>query len=844
MKRPCLIVLCLLAFAADLFAQSDTLISRFSAYRETSLRERIYVHTDRSFYVCGEIIWFKVYATAGPFNRPDSLSRVAYLEVLDSENNPVMQAKVELNAGTGSGSLEIPFRLASGKYRLRAYTRWMRNFSPDYYFEKQLTVVNTTRPLPSTEDGKRLSADSIWDLQFFPEGGDLVQGLKSRVAFKAVNGQGKGVEFTGILINASGDTLGRFQPLKYGMGSFFFTPSAGGRPYTALVRTPDGQILNYPLPEARRHGYVLQLEESGKGEINKAENSKGEISVTVNSNDPTAVDAPVYLFVHTRHHIRLAEMKKLQNGETVFRIAIDSLGEGISHFTLFNASLQPVAERLYFKRPEKRLFIAPDASQTMYEQRSEVELEIAARDAGGGDVPANMSVAVYLLDSLEQAPEADIFSNLWLSSDLRGSIEDPAYYLYAKGPEAEEAIDHLMLTQGWRRFNWQDVLQRRYPSYPYAPEYQGHTLTGIVKDIRSGLPVPSVMAYLSVPGKIIRMRSSLSDEEGRVRFNMDPFYGPVELVLQTGKDSTMQVQMMNPFSEEFSSNARQPLRPGEAVRPGQALRPAEAILPGQVLRPGQALPPAEVLEVPLRLRNKAMHVQKTYWGTALQQFLPPADQDSLPFYYKPDKTYFLDDYVRFTTMEEVMREYVPEVIVRKRDGKFRFLTMNMPVFALYGNSGPNVFFQENPLVLLDGVPVFDIDRIISYDPLKVERLEIVGRKYYLGPLAAGGILSYTTYKGNLEGFRLDPGSLVLDYEGLQLQREYYSPSYERVEASARLPDFRTLLYWSPCVKTVGRNSAKVFFHTSDIPGTYLVIVQGITPSGHMGSGSFRFRVKE
>src|SRR3546814_606899 len=151
MKRHCLIVLCLFAFAADSFAQSDTLLSRFSAYRETNLRERIYVHTDRSFYVCGEILWFKVYATSGPFNHPDSLSRVAYLEVLDGENSPVMQAKIELKAGTGSGSLEIPFRLSSGKYRRRAYTRWMRNSPPDYYFEKQLTVVNTTRPLPRME---------------------------------------------------------------------------------------------------------------------------------------------------------------------------------------------------------------------------------------------------------------------------------------------------------------------------------------------------------------------------------------------------------------------------------------------------------------------------------------------------------------------------------------------------------------------------------------------------------------------------------------------------------------------------------------------------------------------
>ncbi|QEC51617.1 hypothetical protein EDD80_102138 [Anseongella ginsenosidimutans] len=798
----CLIFLCLFA-AVDTAAQVDTLVDRFSGYREKNLQERLYVHTDRSFYLSGEILWFKIYAVAGPVNFPDSLSKVAYLEVLDRENNAVMQAKVALKGGSGSGSLDIPFGLSSGNYRLRAYTRWMKNFSPEYYFEKELRVVNTTRALSPAETGAQ-EAQPSYDLQFFPEGGDLVQGLRSRVAFKITDRQGKGVEFRGILINGGGDTLLTFRPLKYGMGSFFFTPLTGEGPYTALVRTHNGEVLSRRLPEARGKGYVMKLEEK-----------EGKISVTVNGNDQVAEDAPVYLLAHTRQRIRVAEMQAFQNGRAAFGIEKARLGEGISHFTLFNASLQPVSERLYFRRPEKELFFEPAAAEREYGQRARVSLEINTRNAAGKDIPADMSVAVYRLDSLEKEPQADIFSWLWLSSDLQGKIEDPEYYLQARGPEADEALDNLMLTQGWRRFKWEDVLQRRPPLLSYAPEYQGHIVTGKVTDINSGKPAPAVMTYLSVPGKHICLKCSSSDGQGRVQFTMQDFYGPAELVVQTGRDSTKLVQVTNPFSEVYAPT------------------PLPAYSPG-----GDA-------EDALSLRHKAMHIQRTYSGPALQQFLPPARRDSMPFYYQADKVYRLDDYVRFTTMEEVMREYVPEVIVRKRAGDFRFMAMNIPVFQLYGNSGPNVFFQEDPLVLLDGVPVFDINRIISYDPLKVEKLEVVGSKYYLGPLAAEGIVSYTTYKGNLEGFRLDPGSLVMDYEGLQLQREFYAPAYGSGAAgSERLPDFRSLLFWSPDVRT-GRQGAKaISFYTSDIPGNYLVFIQGITPGGHAGSGSFRFRVAE
>ncbi len=214
----------------------------------------------------------------------------------------------------------------------------------------------------------------------------------------------------------------------------------------------------------------------------------------------------------------------------------------------------------------------------------------------------------------------------------------------------------------------------------------------------------------------------------------------------------------------------------------------------------------------------------------------PAIDDSTAFYGTPDKKYFLDDYTRFVTMEEVMREYVEEVRVRKQKDKFRFDVWNKP----YGD-----FFENKPLVLFDGIPVFDVDKIIAFDPLKVKKLEVVARKYTLDSVVQTGILSYTTYQGDLAGFQLDPNALVLEYPGLQLQREFYSPVYETAaQQESRTPDFRDLLFWSPSVKTNEEGKKQVDFYTSDLPGEYIIFVQGITADGIAGSAVSRFSVRK
>jgi hypothetical protein len=154
-------------------------------------------------------------------------------------------------------------------------------------------------------------------------------------------------------------------------------------------------------------------------------------------------------------------------------------------------------------------------------------------------------------------------------------------------------------------------------------------------------------------------------------------------------------------------------------------------------------------------------------------------------------------------------------------------------------------FQDDPLVLLDGTPLFDIDKIMEFDPLKVKKLEVLTHRYYLGPFVFSGIVSYTTYTGDLGGFQLDPKVLSIDYEGLQRQREFYSPQYEnQKQRESRLPDRRNLLLWAPQVKLDKDDRQPLEFFTSDLAGEYTIIIEGITKDGAAGSTTAAFSVKQ
>jgi hypothetical protein len=160
------------------------------------------------------------------------------------------------------------------------------------------------------------------------------------------------------------------------------------------------------------------------------------------------------------------------------------------------------------------------------------------------------------------------------------------------------------------------------------------------------------------------------------------------------------------------------------------------------------------------------------------------------------------------------------------------------------NDPLKIYFDQDPLIVLDGVPLFDATEVMTIDPLRIKKIEIVNRKYFLGSVVASGIFALYSYNNDMAGIQLNSHALILEYEGLQLQREFYSPKYDAANSgSKRLPDFRNVLVWEPNIVVGKTGEAQINFYSSDRRGKYMGVVEGINQDGLAGSTRFFFEVQ-
>ncbi len=790
MRKPVFFLLIILNSCCALGQRTmtDSLQNQFRNYQLMAAQEKMFIHTDKTFYLAGETIWFKLYLVDAAFQRPADWSSIGYVEVLDSDHKPVLQTKLSMNKGSGNGYLLIPGFLNSGNYTLRGYTSWMRNFSPDFYFSQPLVIVNTLKRIRATPVVREPAT-----IQFFPEGGHLLAGFSNRVGFKAVDGKGMSLDCKGVVLSQSNDTVVSFRSLHNGMGSFYFKPLKNTL-YYAVLRLNDS-LVKQALPAVEAAGFCMN--------VRTGENEK--ITVDLHAS-PEFENQTIYLFTQTGQIAKKVQVGKLVNGTAAFTLNKKDLGVGISSLTVIDEENRPVCERLIFKRAEKDLTIEATAKQVIYSPRSEVNLDLHTL-AGNQLVPGNLSVSVFMTDALQKIPDQDIVSWFYLGSDLRGNIETPDYYFTRADQKADDALDVLLLTQGWRRFKWNDILAGKKLVPEFIPEMEGPVVTGRMLNKTTGAAVKEGDVFLSVPGADYAFNVASSDTNGLIHFAFKKINRNSALVVQPAikEDSNYRTDLQSTWSDQYSS---------DAVFPFHLSKNQEN----------------EILN-----RSVNNQIENTYVVEAKRRFLKTA-LDTSSFYGQADKAYFLDDFVRYQTMEEVLREFVIDVRVRKEGDKF-----NLKV----KNAHTGLYFEGYPLILIDGVPVYDATKLVTLDPLKIKKVEVMAREYYIGSFKFEGIINVKSYDGESGTAAIDPNATVIEYQGIQSQREFYSPSYAtEAERQSRLPDFRNVLYWAPEVSTSADGKSHLRFYTSDVAGKFVVFIEGLSSEGIPGKSILQFEVKE
>lgn len=459
--------------------------------------EKIYVQTDRSAYQRGDTLWYKVYLTTGAEHRPSTLSKVLYFELTGSGDEAEERAILPVQDGITCGQLVLPKHLKEGVYHLRAYTNWMRNAGPAYFFNAQITI--------GVEKNKSFKKTGYQepDVQFFPEGGSLIAGIRTKMAFKAIGTDGYGTEIKGIIADNDGHAVASFKTEHLGMGVFAFVPQLG-KTYVARVITADGHSFDTGLPKVAQTGFNLAINHT----------SADSLTVQINASAAsfkTMQHASFYLVAQAAGHVYYASAFNLENANNLTRVSTKKFPTGIIQFTLFSSQYEPLNERLVFVQHKDLLNIVLSNVKSAYSPREKVSVQMKLTD----DTTANGSFSVSVTaDGLAGDQQDNILTDLLLKSDLKGFIEQPGYY-FSDQPDAPAGLDLLMLTQGYRKVEWKQVFAMTRPAAGFTVE---HSLSvyGILKDAESNLINNGKVELRSSTTGLV---NTTTDKDGNFKFS-------------------------------------------------------------------------------------------------------------------------------------------------------------------------------------------------------------------------------------------------------------------------------------------------------------------------------------
>lgn len=773
------ILLCCSFVSDPSMSVHDSIIKQLS-YSVFQQQEKLYLHLDKPYYAAGENMMFKGYLVNASTHTPASVSNFIYVELINEKNEIAKRIKVRRQKETFQGCIALASDQPSGNYRLRAYTNWMRNTDSDFFYERVLQIGNSIQPADTTvvvpkekqkENRKEKAKSDDFSLTFFPEGGDLLEEVTQIVAFKAQGANGWSTELSGHVLNQLNDTVALIKTEHNGMGTFMLYPKPGDT-FRAIVTSASGSTKELDLPAVKKQGISLSVVQN-----------KGAIRYQLKSTPSTVWPDSLYLVVHTRGNPMVVTPVSASRASGTIETPLFS--EGITHFILLNGEGMPLSERLVFIYPQHLPEWKITTDKEKYERREKVSMQLSL--AGKDLITANGSYSVSITDNRTVKPDSladNILSNLLLTSDLKGNIENPGAYFYSPSKYVFRQLDLIMLTHGWRRFtigNFKNP-QEFVPSFFFE---KGQYISGKIENFFSQ-GAKNAPIYIMAPSLQL-VETTETDEQGNFIVQGLQYEDSVTFVVQarTKKGLALVTILMD---EETISE----------VKPN----------------------------VPFPLA------------------LPPLNEDYLfntreKYYYEGGvKVYNLGEVVvKGTTQHQSAREASRRVwadyTMTQETLEKSLVRSAMDLFKRALVSKPELLVD--PLVVIDGMTYWKdnyvLETIYPSEMLTFDVYRDASRCSYGSAGYDGGAAVVITLK---------PGAMVREKRGIALFNslgysktvEFYNPTYETEKKKAStIPDLRTTIYWNPVLIPDSTGKIAFDFYTADKPGCYNVEIEGITNTG-------------
>ncbi len=774
--------------------KADSVLSVLSSQH---VAEKVYIHYDKEYYVAGETIWFKAYFYSN--GRPSGLSNNFYLQLINNKGQVISEGRYPVFGAVTKGAVHIPDSLPQGSYMIRALTPGMMNYDEAMIYKKSITVFRSGTPAnASPREPQTVS------VSFFPESGHLVDGILSVMAFKATDQWGTPVEVNGVVKTVEGTTIAGFKTYHDGIGKVQFKPQAGKK-YTAEVETPAG-MRSYPLPEVQASGVNLKVQDEKGGkkfQLSRSEKGKELFSKLI-------------LLVEINNNVIYENEIVFDDYPSVIgHLVTDSLPSGILHFTVFNSDGVPLAERLSFvNNGEYRADATIHAVKVSTEKRGWNNLELEF------PIPLQRSCSVSIIDMPVYSfnDEDDIISRLLLTGELKGYIHNPVYYFRNQTDSAKQALDNLMLTHGWSRFNWTRLLSGEFPAKKYKDEallsVSGFVVDAKTKERMNG---GKLNIFLEAEDSSSQNLEAAVGADGSFKIDSVGFMGkgqffyayidskekakPALVQLDENKQEKAICFIPAGITGEMISR-----NPGSLQNKSEVDQRAGFVLvdPGQVKE-------LQNVDIKSKASKKPVEVVSEQYTSGAFKEMGKVNLDNVN---EPanDKSLSVVDHIRNRIQQ-----------VEIQNGRF----VNRKNISLMTGQKwvVGLFLNEQPvdMTFLRNIRVKDVALVKFYDAGWVG----------VGSSTPGGAIAVYTKERFMEAEKPDKLE-YWEYKGYTITKQFYHPDYSMADVKQPASDNRTTLYWNPDIITdTETKSVKLNFYNNDFSKKFKVIVEGFDASGKL-----------
>ena len=829
MKRLLYILLMILS-VASLHAQSEE-TNRILSYLQKAMnfnkvmpQEKVYLHFDNMGYFENESMWFKAYVTRTDNGHPSDL----YVELLNPMGDVIRTHKYPIDSlGMSHGDMKLDTLLGSGFYEVRAYTRYMTNWGTNAVFSRVFPVFKKPKTegdysdlningglYKHREPNNRDKTDSLYletinngidvrnlmttvSAQFYPEGGDLVVGKRCRVAMMVVDDNGRPYESEGFVMNEAGDVLASVETDSLGKGLFEVVPDSGKLTFQIrnLKKSGKNQVQYFTLPQAKREGCALRVDA-----VNE------QMLATLQCTDGICGNMLGYVLMHNGNIIRCDTI----NAMPLMEIELDrqAMPEGVNQMTVFNSRGEIMAERLFFicPQPDKEDSIRVTIMTQKLKPCGRVEMELHTRPN------ANLSFSAMDAHNMTNGKQGNMKTWMLLSSEVRGYIHNVDYYFEADDQEHRQSADLLMLTQGWRRYDWR-LMSERYTFRKAQPIEDKFYLNGQLRVYRKRNPVAGVHLQAILYNKYGQsmIGDTRTDSLGNYAFKMPFVEGEWKMCIYTARDTKGGEKIKTYYvgiDRQFSPTPRyitpteaeilHPLSPNAFVKkPFQELEEEDEFIP--------------ITQRNHMLQNVTVKAKKRYFTNDDWKFKNEAyGRQYATLYYNADRE-------RDDALDR--GEEVPYLFsfLNKKNSLFYYNEKNWTEEPMYDGRRINWILDNGERPNLDVTP----------EELWLDDIKSI----YIAPGDPRVMDSRTNiylYLHTVFTTASNKGIRRTYFDGFNQASTFQMEDYSVIPPMA---DFRRTIYWQPDIMTDAQGKAKVdFFNNSTCEEMY-ISVEGMTEDG-------------